>query len=668
VIYYSGCGEDSYTSTPPGPGSEPERFLILYDLFPLRMPNTNDSFWVTIETKNIEGSMNAHFEFREYRIGSCLAHEKDTTLESVMNGMTFDIPFYTGDFNSNCNWTNTVYKIILTSGSYPNLRDSTYYVRGNPSLSQGSVNIEKACMPQNNTNMCDSIISGVDTSFCKRPDSTGVKITPNIVTSYSLWNTDPDLRDTIFPHFDFDYQFDECVSNYATRIRQYPLNPYFLILAGYQRMYLSPVNVIGYSNNILFSSYGNWSYIFMRNIDSVFRYSTDYFRRTLYTFTTVHELLHQVGNIFKDVDDGDPRSEHTNHTGRYVRSCGLYQPNTIINLNPNYFRVNSGFIRICDRHTFKLRNNLGAIPPLVLHDVDVDHLNHVAGYQNGKYEIRITLPKHIYKKFEPVIVYIQVINHDSKQLELTEGFRPEEKACVVTIADEFGNTTRGNKIPGELTFAYTSPSYVIQTGDTLFTSMAINDWGKKAEKTPNYDSIYFHYGYFESGNYTAYITRWFDLIPDKGRAFYVNSNNVEFEVTELNSEDIEVLRLLKQQRPGDSRYLQEIARMYPNNSFAEHLYAYYLKGHSRTLAYETYDWKDSLISDYQGFIAKYPNSSYLLNDLFVAPYIFKHFTEINNLKDNFEREIENFSSANTNNALKYFLKDSRRTKLILRLE
>jgi hypothetical protein len=365
------------------------------------------------------------------------------------------------------------------------------------------------------------------------------------------------------------------------------------------------------------------------------------------------------------VEDDDPISEHSNHTGRYVHNCGLYTSQNILNLNNNYFRQNSGYVRVCDRHTFKLRSNLNAVPPLFPNNVNIGNLNQIAGHHNDKYEIRISLPKYSYKKFEPVNLNIQVINHDTKQLELIEGFLPEEKECDVTIIDENGKTTGGNKIPGELQFGYTSPSYIVQPGDTLFASMAINDWGKKANK---YDSIYFHYGYFECGKYTAYISRWFDLIPDNRQGFYVNSNKIEFEVTELNSEDKEVLRLLKQQKPGDSRFLKDIVSIYPNTSFTEHIYAYYLKSHSRILAYDKYDWEDNLESDYQDFITKYPNSSYLMNDLFVAPYIFKHFNKINNLKDNFEREIENFYTANTNNALKYFLKDNRRLKLILRLE
>jgi outer membrane protein assembly factor BamD (BamD/ComL family) len=108
--------------------------------------------------------------------------------------------------------------------------------------------------------------------------------------------------------------------------------------------------------------------------------------------------------------------------------------------------------------------------------------------------------------------------------------------------------------------------------------------------------------------------------------------------------------------------------MYPNGSFAEHLYAYYLKGHSRIMAYTEYDWKDSLESDYKNFITEYPNSNYLLIDRFVAPYIYKHFIELNNLKDSFESEIEDFKSLNKNNALRIFLNDKRRSKRILRIE
>jgi hypothetical protein len=313
-------------------------------------------------------------------------------------------------------------------------------------------------------------------------------------------------------------------------------------------------------------------------------------------------------------------------------------------------------------------SGLNVIPPLFHRDDYSSHVNQIARHQNDKYEIIISLPKYSYVKYEPININIQVINHDSKQLELMEGFMPEEKGCNVTIIDKYGQTTGGNKIRGELTFAYTSPSYIIQPGDTLFTSMAINDWGLTDIAVNNYDNLYFHYGYFDSGKYTAYLSRWFDLIPDKMQGFYLSSNKVEFEVTELNHEDIEVLRLLKLKKPDDSRYLKEVVDMYPNNTFAEHLFAYYLKGHSRIMAYKEYDWKDSLEIDYKNFIKEYPNSSYLLNDLFVAPYIYNHFIKINNLKDSFESEIEDFKSLNKNNALRYLLKDNQRSKRILRIE
>jgi len=149
----------------------------------------------------------------------------------------------------------------------------------------------------------------------------------------------------------------------------------------------------------------------------------------------------------------------------------------------------------------------------------------------------------------------------------------------------------------------------------------------------------------------------------------VQSNEVQFEVTELDNTDEQILDLYRQNKYDNRQIFSSIIQNYPDNPFAEHVHAEYLiDKHLFVHSSLNYKGVDELESDYKEFIKKYPNSSYLLIDKFVEPYIYKHFIGMDNLKDNINSDIEDFREANDDNMLKYFLKDKRRVKVILRLE
>jgi len=292
-----------------------------------------------------------------------------------------------------------------------------------------------------------------------------------------------------------------------------------------------------------------------------------------------------------------------------------------------------------------------------------------------KYELKISLPKHIYKKFEPVITEIKMINHDSIPLELWGNFQPPDYWASAEIKDENGKVfSRDNSGIARWDIIRDKPTYIVQPNDTLYVQMAINNWGKRTRFITDKDNdIYFgNNGFFEVGKYSAHIYALLNAHYNWGDRFILKSNDVKFEVEGLNDSDEQILNLYKQaDYYSNPKPYEEIINTFPDNPLTEHVYidflaAKYLNYYSN----KNYKFINDLETDYQNFISKYPNSVYLLDDQFLKPYIHKHFFDINTntLKGNFDKAYENFKSENQNNMLKYFFKDKRRTKIILGLE
>lgn len=307
--------------------------------------------------------------------------------------------------------------------------------------------------------------------------------------------------------------------------------------------------------------------------------------------------------------------------------------------------------------------------------------------KKNKYEFKIELPKYTYKMYEPVIVNIQLINHDSIPLELWGNFEPPYYYPEAEITDEYGKGYGVyNSHNANIDVNFKTPTNIIQPGDTLFVTMPINDWGKKVRwVSPKDNDDYFgNNGYFEKGKYTANITASFNFKMNDPDSFKyenvfqlytfdeVKSNYVYFQVIEINDTDKEILKLFKE---ADFLYnikpYKDVIDLFPENALTEHVYAYYLGGkylnHFRN---KNYKYINDLDNDYQNFIFKYPNSLYLLDSWAVKPYIYRYFIDINTneLKDDFEQLYSDFISQNKYNMLKYFLKNKRRVKMILGIE
>jgi hypothetical protein len=306
----------------------------------------------------------------------------------------------------------------------------------------------------------------------------------------------------------------------------------------------------------------------------------------------------------------------------------------------------------------------------------------------SNYELKIELPKYTYKKFEPVKLKIEMINHDSIPLELWGNFEPPIYLTDVEVTDEHGNVFSVNQSHSHMDIMLTAPTDIILPGDTLILSMSINDWGKEAGfvSQKNNDIYFGNRGYFEKGIYTANISTGVNtnsernirgkIKPDTSlqlnNGVEIKSNDVNFEVAELNDTDREIINHFKE---ADFLYnikpYKDIIDKFPDNTFTEITYVYYLGGkylnHYRD---KSYKYINELNDDYENFIVKYPNSLYLLDFRVVEPYIYRYFIDINTnmQKDDFEQLYTDFKNQNKNNMLKYFLKNKRRVKMILHLE
>ncbi len=288
--------------------------------------------------------------------------------------------------------------------------------------------------------------------------------------------------------------------------------------------------------------------------------------------------------------------------------------------------------------------------------------------KKSKYELKIDLPKYTYKEYEPVIVNIQLINHDSIPLELWGIFLPLFRNTNVIITDEKGNSWNNDWFPDIFNVTIKNPSYIVEPFDTLFIAMPINNKGEEVKGTKDDNKIYFdNYGFFNPGRYKAY----FDINTGYTNGYNnerIKSNEIYFTVTELNDTDKYLLEYYNRHKHVDWKDYTYIINEFGENPFAEHVCAEYLGWkHGGVTAFEQYKEESELKNDYKNFFDKYPNSEYLLIDRFVEPYIFKHFIGINDLKNNFDNELEKFREENKYNKLFYFLKDTRRVKVMLRI-
>jgi hypothetical protein len=610
VLILMGCSDSTYT--PPGSsGTTNNPRIEIVDIYPTYTTGSyNTNFKVTSKLYDVSGaSYNTTLTIRNHSTG-CDAWSKDTTITG--SGYTTVTKVYTDSLSSLCVEPNSILRVAIKAVIEGIIKtDSCYYQWGNPTLTNCStLTIERYKMPYVNNSYCDTAVKCIIRSF-NPPDSNYIKDTLNFDNLHYI------LNDTVFSPGGIGQKI--------------------VMLDNYSNYIVSLYGNHGIKNRIIFShsqdlidnevgwshtgqdNYRNYSYIWKKTIDDN---SSSYDKYSITNQVSVHEQIHQIGIVFDSI-------QHFLHTGYFANRCALH----FSDANTFYYdwKKYTGLYRICTHHAIRIRTTLNCIPePSGITNlnpiIDNKLLNLILPIQRqnflfNKYSVIMSLLKQSYKEYEPVIAKFELINHDSIAMPIYELFIPYLYETGVLIKDENGNTYSHNNALTNISIDVlrdtSKPMTKLNPGDTLIISMPLNNWGLDAGfwKDQNSKDFYFdQFGYFPLGKYKASFYLSYD-----GKMTYgvsLGSNEVEFEVTALNDEDIEILKNLKnnfwskQQNDFD-----DIIYNYPNNVFVEHIMAEKLTWFGGA---KTNEIKEK---DYIEFMNKFPNSYYFLNWRFFAPFL-----------------------------------------------
>lgn len=251
---------------------------------------------------------------------------------------------------------------------------------------------------------------------------------------------------------------------------------------------------------------------------------------------------------------------------------------------------------------------------LKTHYAQSEQITYFADYEvsndtskNEKYKMVMTLPKTIYKQYEPVVAKFEVINNDTLPLGIYDIFWTEANYLrTINTIDNLGKVYNVNQTPGDMIVIYKNPSYTVMPGDTFIISMPINNWGKYIYGYP----LFGQFGYFPAG--FSYETKFYNE--------QFSSNTVNFEVIELNKNDSILIDDLSQ-LPVENNTLKN----YKESIFFEHIYAKYF------LTTE---------QNYYDFLKIYPNTFYMYYDFYMS-ILYNTLINYNNNIDNIVINIQN---------------------------
>lgn len=227
--------------------------------------------------------------------------------------------------------------------------------------------------------------------------------------------------------------------------------------------------------------------------------------------------------------------------------------------------------------------------------------------------VNISLPKKIYKMYEPIELQYEWINYKDEPDTIWALF--SSSAFIKQfITDEQGKVYKNNYM--ELDAMY-MPQYFVAKGDTLKKTITLNHSGKKFADSMG--EQYFHcFNYFPPGKYKVYSVIDRDVIKEYPEP--IKTNEIEFEITGLTDQDENILALAQKEK------YEEALNLYPSNYFDEHL----MKSEINMRIKEFYKagemnerYKDTSVlpEKYEAFFEKYPNSLYNLGDGFLIRYL-----------------------------------------------
>ncbi len=288
-------------------------------------------------------------------------------------------------------------------------------------------------------------------------------------------------------------------------------------------------------------------------------------------------------------------------------------------INPNYFHQLTTQYILCQNHINSIRNNLGGGMLFLTNN----------GYKNNiltfnkidtndiPRKVIISLPKYNYKSYEPINLTFEWINLQNNKDSIWGIFGQGNDFLKCFVEDEKGNKfNKKNKILNSY-IGIREPEYVLNTNDTLRRSITINDYAKPIQSRAEF---YFgNLGYFPAGKYKLY----FIIDEDYGKKFNIpiRTNEIEFEISEINEFDSQILDLVR-----DKKYDVALT-LFPNyNYFNEYLKYFNLNKYigeylSDKFEHKAYGQISTLLAKYNDFFKQYHNSQYILNDVFIYHYL-----------------------------------------------
>ncbi|MBE2227665.1 MAG: hypothetical protein IAE93_09995 [Ignavibacteria bacterium] len=604
-LCFFGCdkeGETPQSSGQNGSGSSGRRIEII-DILPNTGLSsvTRDSFDVTVKGHNIYMGVYVHVEIKSISGTNCIGFSDSAFITSGQPSTTIKVR--TDSIANTCITQNSVFQVLAWFNDTLNIprKDSVYYQWGNPTAGNTiTANIEPWRMQYVSDILADTLNKCIRRSL-NPSDSNIIKcdvIFDNIQTAsdtnFMVGAGNEDLLILMCNWWSQNHYINQS-RNKVIYAKLTDVNP----------------NLVGWSRTGEYppASTNNYSFIFYNNIyllcpDNGTRNDT-----TVGNLTAVHEIMHQLANSHDD-------KGHKYHYGYFEDKCALLDEEAPFQLSTPRRRYINRF-RICMNHTIHFRkfrgatlldNTLGNI--IYTQFVATDPFKKAASEKDeNKYSVSISLPKQEYKKYEPVIARVSLVNHDTKPLDIYNIYDRMSSEPKFTIKNQLGNIYDNRSMVGFYLSTYTTE---LAAGDSLVFSLVMNHWGEPTlyNSTKSLDEVYFsQFGYFPVGEYKA-VFHCSPLRNDEE----IFSNEVVFKVVELTVEDKEVLNLYKENKYDKNKY-DEIVAKYPNNVFAEHI----LK-RKMSLHYSS-DITDNTENDYKDFLEKYPNSMYFYSPDFIFPYV-----------------------------------------------
>ncbi len=655
-VYY-GCQKETVTVEEGNGGTT--GIMLINNFLPSTMPN--DSFKIFIYCLGMGVDVDTvDLKISKRYGGYCTA--LDTTLlvktriVNTTNNITDTLKIKISDFALNCRGNDTVYDVSIWSHKLNKEADKQVYVRGKPYLFEVSAGLELMRMDSIRFDSCFKVRKSVDSTFnnpnYSQPDSNQVHV-----------RMDTSIGWTTVPTIDFEYinevNYVETLDTFYTHHRESGYKPYTLIVAN--RTSHSQGNI--YYPGVSYVGINNWSYVFTKTID--IHFTPPRIPQTGYNYTACHELLHQIGNLTNDII-GHPHNDHDYHAGKNELSCALHNIDVNSTIS-GYLRRKTGFFRICDYHIFRLRQKLGGVPmisgaanfEISLKDNFIDFSS---DSNSSTHTLKMKLAKKNYKMYEPILTKFELINNNTKSLDVYGMFSNNSDEPNIIIKNDKGKTWNDNKIFFRPDVVYTGPSYILEPKETLYVSMTINNWGEKVNfKDFKDNNIFFNeWGYLPPGNYEAY----YKLNNNRySQGLNITSDTVRFTIQENSQQDKDILNFIKNNNLIlDTKDVYEtINTNYPNNSFKEYISASILLYKYNKILYDSnYKKSDELKKDYENYIQSYPESYYLLNDRFLTPYI---FMIIKNSQD-IQSKILEFKNKTDNKLIEFYLTNLKRIENI----